>query len=161
MLLPLHTSPEDSLEMPQRPIVAVSNRASVTFLWEATAQQHCWGSSGWPVILPCSLNPFFLFYFSLFLSFIKKGTRLQPVLTSLENLEGELQKSGVVLGGGTEDSQSKAPQQQCFPTWGSVGRSLHAHTSRQDIHLYYLSLHCLTLSCVSITNYTDAEMFPP
>lgn len=50
-----------------------------------------------------------------FLVSYRKGICVQPVLTSLENLEGELQKSGVELGGGIEDNQSKAPQQHCFP----------------------------------------------
>lgn len=101
MLLPLFTSPppEDSLEMPPRHIVTVGNRASVTFRWEATDQQQCWGSSGWPVISPLFTEPFRLFL----------APRRQEHVSNLFWPVQEIQKvtyRKVLLGGGIADSQS-------------------------------------------------------
>lgn len=125
---------------------------------------QCWGSSGWLVIFPCSLNPF---SYSLspgqsVCSFIQTEICVQPVVTSLKNLEGEFQKTGVKLGGGIADSQSKAAQRHCFPLEASLAgpyRSTLADRMFTCATCHYIALPCLV--CQSQRYNTVAEMFPP
>lgn len=146
MLLPLLKSPKDSLEMPQRHTVAVGNRAWICHLPDGgRKRQQCSESSGWPVIFPCSLNPFtvsrpvcFYFHTEEYMCSACSGQFRRWITEKWSGWQGSRQ------------SIKKHPSNM-FSTWGFAGRSIQVHTSRQDVHLCYLSLHCLILSCVSIT----------
>lgn len=108
-----------------------------------------WGSSRWLVIFLCSLNPFTC---SLSLSrFIQNETFVQPVLTSLKHLDGELHKTGVKMGGRIADNQSTAAQQHCFPL--EVFLAGPYRSTLPDRMFTCATCHYIAhiLSCVSIT----------
>ena len=106
-LLPLLESPKDSLEMPQRCTVTVGNRAWICHLPVGGHRGHrAGGSSGWPVISPLLTEP-------LRLQDIQRG---KCVPTSLDDVEGELQKLESNWVAGSQTVNQKQPGNIVFPT---------------------------------------------
>lgn len=138
--------------MPQRQCNRRQQSMDLSLSGGRPQRPQCWGSFGWPVIVPL-LTELLLSPGQSVSSFTLKQICVQLVLTSLENLEERCIQTG------WQESRQKHTSNIVFHLLAGPYRSKLADRMFTCAPCHYIALYCLL--CQSQYCSTEAETVPP